>query len=122
MQAQMPVVSTETCIYSNREFFSQFTFEKTYCAGFRNGIYYSNFCFNLIIIDDLGTTVCNGDSGGGMVFPKSGTSGENTVWQIRGIVSVGVALQGQGVCDPSHYIVFTDVAKHLDWIKQVMKE
>ncbi|RZC34688.1 serine proteinase stubble-like, partial [Asbolus verrucosus] len=108
MQAQMPVVSTVTCIYSNREFFSQFTNEKTYCAGFRN--------------DDLGTTVCNGDSGGGMVFPKSGTNGHNTVWQIRGIVSVGVALQGQGVCDPQHYIVFTDVAKHLNWIRQVMSE
>nr|XP_008196144.1 PREDICTED: proclotting enzyme isoform X3 [Tribolium castaneum] len=108
MQAQMPVVSTVNCIYSNREFFSQFTFEKTYCAGFRN--------------EDAGTTVCNGDSGGGMVFPKAGTSGHNTVWQIRGIVSVGVALQGQGVCDPRHYIVFTDVAKHLDWIKQVMRE
>ncbi|XP_063924172.1 serine proteinase stubble-like isoform X3 [Zophobas morio] len=108
MQAQMPVVSTVNCIYSNREFFSQFTFEKTYCAGFRN--------------DDSGTTVCNGDSGGGMVFPRSGTNGQNTVWQIRGIVSVGVALQGQGVCDPKHYIVFTDVAKHVDWIKQVMNE
>ena len=57
-----------------------------------------------------------------MVFPRSGTNGQNTVWQIRGIVSVGVALQGQGVCDPKHYIVFTDVAKHVDWIKQVMNE
>ncbi|XP_074041881.1 uncharacterized protein isoform X2 [Leptinotarsa decemlineata] len=103
MQAQMPVVSTSTCIFSNREFFSQFTFEKNYCAGFRNG-----------------TSVCNGDSGGGMVFPKTGTRGQNTVWQLRGVISVSVALQGHGVCDTSQYILFTDVAKHLSWIKQTM--
>lgn len=103
MQAQMPVVSTVTCIYSNREFFSQFTSEKTFCAGFRNG-----------------TTVCNGDSGGGMVFPIQNTGSSTPIWQLRGVVSVGVALQGQGICDPSQYIVFTDVAKHLDWIRRVM--
>ncbi|XP_060532655.1 CLIP domain-containing serine protease B15-like isoform X2 [Cylas formicarius] len=103
MQAQMPVVSTVKCIYSNREFFSQFTFENNYCAGFRNG-----------------TSVCNGDSGGGMVFPRTGTSGADTVWQLRGIVSVGVALQSQGVCDTSHYIIFTDVAKYLPWIRELM--
>lgn len=89
MKASMPVVSTVNCIYSNREFFSQFTFEKNYCAGFRNG-----------------TSVCNGDSGGGMVFPKTTNSGE-TIWQLRGLVSVSIALQGQKVCDPSHYVVFT---------------
>ncbi|KAG5885426.1 hypothetical protein JTB14_036073 [Gonioctena quinquepunctata] len=103
MQAEMPVVSTVTCIYSNRDFFSQFTFEKNYCAGFRNG-----------------TSVCNGDSGGGMVFPKRGSRGQSTVWQLRGVVSVGVALQGQGVCDTSQYIVFTDVAKHLSWIQRTL--
>lgn len=37
MQAKMPVVSTETCIFSNRDFFSRFTSSKTFCAGFRNG-------------------------------------------------------------------------------------
>ncbi|XP_057658522.1 transmembrane protease serine 11G-like [Diorhabda carinulata] len=103
MQAKMPIVSTIKCIYSNREFFSRFTFEKNYCAGFRNG-----------------TSVCNGDSGGSMVFPKRGTSGQNTIWQIRGLVSVGVALQTEGVCDTSQYIIFTDVAKHLSWIRQIM--
>ncbi|CAH1991235.1 unnamed protein product [Acanthoscelides obtectus] len=103
MQAQMPVVSSVTCIYSNRDFFSQFTFENNFCAGFRNG-----------------TSVCNGDSGGGMVFPKRGTSGQNTVWQLRGIVSVGVALQGSGTCDTSHYVVFTDAAKYTHWIRQLL--
>ncbi|KAK9875991.1 hypothetical protein WA026_011092 [Henosepilachna vigintioctopunctata] len=103
MQAQMPIVSTSKCIYSNREFFSQFTSENSFCAGFKNR-----------------TSVCNGDSGGGMVFPKKDTSGSKTIWQIRGIVSVGVALQGQAVCDPSQYIVFTDVAKYLEWIQQIL--
>lgn len=37
MQAKMPVVSLATCIFSNRDFFSKFTFDKTFCAGFRNG-------------------------------------------------------------------------------------
>lgn len=36
-KTKMPVVSKETCIYSYPEFFSRFTTEKTYCAGYRNG-------------------------------------------------------------------------------------
>ncbi|KAF5283195.1 hypothetical protein FQA39_LY17387 [Lamprigera yunnana] len=103
MQAKMPVVSTETCIFSNRDFFSRFTTDKTYCAGFRNG-----------------TSACTGDSGGGMVFPKS-SSGNSLVWQLRGVISLSVALQNEKVvCDTSNYIVFTDIAKHLDWIKSII--
>ena len=103
MQAKMPVVSTETCIFSNRDFFSRFTSDKTYCAGFRNG-----------------TSACTGDSGGGMVFSKKGTE-NNVVWQLRGVISLSVALQNEKVvCDTSNYIVFTDVAKHLDWIHSVI--
>lgn len=37
MQARMPVVSSIKCVYSNPDFFSRFTFDKSYCAGFRNG-------------------------------------------------------------------------------------
>lgn len=37
-QARMPVVSKDTCIYSFPEFYSKFTTQKTYCAGFRNGL------------------------------------------------------------------------------------
>ncbi|XP_050501125.1 serine protease Hayan-like isoform X2 [Diabrotica virgifera virgifera] len=103
MQAKMPVVSTIQCIYSNRDFFARFTSDSNFCAGFRNG-----------------TSVCNGDSGGSMVFPKKSTSGQNPVWQIRGIVSVGVALQTEGICDTSQYVIFTDVAKFLPWIKGVI--
>lgn len=104
-QAAMPVVSTDRCIFSNRDLFSQFLFDKNYCAGYRNG-----------------TGVCNGDSGGGMVFPRAGTSGVDTVWELRGLVSVSAVDHNEKVCDPQHYMVFTDVAKHLDWIRRIIDD
>jgi len=36
---KMPVVSQDTCIKSDIKFFSIFTHETTFCAGFRNGIF-----------------------------------------------------------------------------------
>ncbi|CAH0713519.1 unnamed protein product, partial [Brenthis ino] len=92
---EMPVVDTETCIRSFSEFFVRFTSEYTYCAGYRDG-----------------TSVCNGDSGGGMVFDMGNT------WYLRGLVSLSVARQNEYRCDPTHYVVFTDLAKFLPWIKQ----
>lgn len=91
---QMPIVSHETCIWSNRDLFSRITSDRAFCAGFRNG-----------------TSVCNGDSGGGLVLQQ------NQKWILRGLVSVSVALQNQFKCDPSHYVVFTDVAKFSTWIQ-----
>ncbi|KAL3270853.1 hypothetical protein HHI36_021371, partial [Cryptolaemus montrouzieri] len=103
MQAQMPVVDKNTCVNSNRELFLQFITDQSFCAGFRNG-----------------TSVCNGDSGGGLVFPRRGTHGPNTIWQIRGLVSIGVALKTGGFCDTTQYTLFTDVAKHVDWIEDIV--
>lgn len=91
---EMPVVDTETCIRSYSEFFVKFTSEYSYCAGYRDG-----------------TSVCNGDSGGGMVFYMGGS------WYLRGLVSLSVARQNEFRCDPTHYVVFTDLAKILPWIK-----
>jgi dynein heavy chain len=36
---KMPVVAQDTCIRSHVNFFSRFTHETTFCAGFRNGIF-----------------------------------------------------------------------------------
>ncbi|XP_035776092.1 transmembrane protease serine 9-like [Anopheles albimanus] len=94
--AQMPVVAHETCIWSNRDFFSRVTSDSSFCAGFKNG-----------------TSVCNGDSGGGMVFKHNGR------WYLRGVVSVSAALQDRFRCDPNHYVVFTDVAKFNKWIQNL---
>uniref|UniRef100_A0AAR5PRL4 Peptidase S1 domain-containing protein n=1 Tax=Dendroctonus ponderosae TaxID=77166 RepID=A0AAR5PRL4_DENPD len=104
-KANMPIVSQETCIYSFPDFYSRFTSNTTFCAGFKNG-----------------TSACNGDSGGGMVFPRPGSDKTNPVWQIRGLVSISVALQNGFKCDSSHYTVFTDVAKFLDFIKGAMTD
>ncbi|KAJ8712865.1 hypothetical protein PYW08_008169 [Mythimna loreyi] len=90
---EMPVVSQETCIRSYSEFFVRFTSDHTYCAGNRDG-----------------TSVCNGDSGGGMVFKQNG------IWYLRGLVSLSVARPNESRCDPTHYVIFTDLAKFLPWI------
>ncbi|XP_059048191.1 clotting factor C-like isoform X2 [Achroia grisella] len=92
---EMPVVDELTCIKSYSEFFSRYLSEYSYCAGYRNG-----------------ATVCNGDSGGGMVFKY------NDIWFLRGLVSLSVARNNERRCDPKHYIVFTDLAKFLPWLKQ----
>ncbi|XP_044763875.1 clotting factor C-like [Coccinella septempunctata] len=102
-KASMPIVSTETCIYSYPDFFARFTSNTTFCAGYRNG-----------------TSACNGDSGSGMVFQKTRPQSGTQVWQLRGIVSLSVALQNQARCNTSHYVVFTDVAKHGPWIQSVI--
>lgn len=91
---EMPVVTHETCIWSNREVFSKITSDMSFCAGFRNG-----------------SNVCNGDSGGGMVFNQNGR------WYLKGIVSVSVAIQNHFLCDPDHYVVFGDVSKYKRWIE-----
>ncbi|XP_044740743.1 serine protease Hayan-like [Chrysoperla carnea] len=101
VMAQMPVVSQQTCIWSYPDFFAKFTSDNTYCAGFRNG-----------------TSVCNGDSGGGMVFARPNTN--PPIWQLRGLVSLSVALQTAFVCDAHHYVVFTDLAKHQQWLQAVI--
>lgn len=54
------------------------------------------------------------------MIPKSGADKNNPVWQIRGLVSISVALQNRFRCDSSHYVVFTDVAKYLDFVKNAM--
>lgn len=39
--AKMPVVSQQTCLWSYPQFYSEFTSEKTFCAGFRNGNWFT---------------------------------------------------------------------------------
>lgn len=100
----MPIVDTLTCIRSNPEFFAKFTNDYNFCGGFRNG-----------------SSACNGDSGGGLAI--SNFENGKRVWYLRGVVSIGVALQNldKTMCDASHYVLFTDVAKFTDWMIQTIR-
>lgn len=92
-EATMPVISLPQCLQSNRDFFGAFLTDSNFCAGYQNG-----------------TSVCNGDSGGAMVFQ------EGTVWYIRGIVSLAMKREKNDLCNNYQYVIFTDVARYLDWI------
>ncbi|KAK5638497.1 hypothetical protein RI129_012792 [Pyrocoelia pectoralis] len=98
MQITMPVVTQGMCIQSNPLFYSHYTTDMTYCAGYKNG-----------------SSVCNGDSGGGMVFLRK----DMMRWYLRGLVSISIALRSH-FCDYSNYVVFTDTAKYLDWIRSII--
>ncbi|XP_057658801.1 chymotrypsin-like protease CTRL-1 isoform X1 [Diorhabda carinulata] len=102
MQVNMPIISTEECINSYHEIYSQYTNENNFCAGYGNG-----------------SSVCNGDSGGGLIFPKNDTNGTNTVWQLKGIVSNTVGIQN--ICDSTKYVIFTDVPKFFSWITNITR-
>lgn len=99
-EASMPLVDAQDCRRSYRQFFSSFLNERKFCAGYRNG-----------------TTVCTGDSGGGLVIEQ------NTGWFLKGVVSLGVASQdADNMCDTSHFVLFTDVVKYVDWIIQHVRD
>lgn len=106
-QATIPMVSEITCIKSKPLFYSTILTNKKFCAGYRNG-----------------TSACNGDSGGAFqVFipdKAKDTTKTNGAWFVRGIVSLTVSRTDVPICDPEHYVVFTDVAKYIHWIESNM--
>lgn len=65
-----------------------------------------------------GTTACNGDSGGGLVFFRKNWNNQRT-WQLRGLVS-HTNYDGTRLCGTSAYVIFTDVAKYTSWIQEIM--
>lgn len=98
MSIKMPIISLQQCIWSNPNIFGYITSEKSFCAGFRNG-----------------STVCNGDSGGGLVFEQ------NSKWFLRGIVSTGVGQKDRALsCSSKDFVVFTNVAKFNQWISEFL--
>lgn len=60
--------------------------------------------------DYQGSSVCDGDSGGGLSFEKDG------VWYLRGIVSVSTAAGD--TCDHNSYSGFTSVSHFREWIRE----
>ncbi|XP_012526217.1 modular serine protease [Monomorium pharaonis] len=78
----------------------QFITVDKFCAGYTNG-----------------SSVCDGDSGGGLVFKT------NNLWYLRGIVSVSLGTKQEGgtvYCDNNLYSLYTDISRHILWIQDVI--
>ncbi|XP_050071917.1 uncharacterized protein LOC126559786 [Anopheles maculipalpis] len=92
---EVPVVSQKVCSQRNVQFNGVLAVGESFCAGHADG-----------------NSVCNGDSGGGLVFA------EGSRYYVRGIVSISAQRRNLLLCDPNQYSVFTDVSKFLHWIRQ----
>lgn len=97
--ARMPIISTIDCLVSNRDDFGAILDSGMICAGYQNG-----------------TSVCNGDSGSGLVVERC-TSERKCSWFLVGIVSFA-AQDRDGYCRSDGYAVFTKVSTYLPWISR----
>ncbi|XP_011868422.1 PREDICTED: limulus clotting factor C-like isoform X2 [Vollenhovia emeryi] len=92
-EIDMPFVPYDQCLSAVPADFRGFLTSDKFCAGHLNG-----------------SSVCDGDSGGGLCFEKDG------IWYLRGIVSV--SPENKGSCDYNSYVGFTSVSHFRDWIRE----
>lgn len=92
---ELKVVSRQQCMDSSNQQFLPFITDDKFCAGYL-----------------MGWNVCQGDSGGGLVFKRR--IGTKIRYFLRGIVSVSPNKVGS--CDNDHYSTFTNTAFFSDFI------
>lgn len=92
----IPIVSEAACLRSS-DTYRYITSKRTFCAGQKNG-----------------RGPCNGDSGSGMTIMRDNR------WILRGIVSAALADPIKNTCNLGEYVVFTDAAKFVNWIRSYM--
>ncbi|XP_071442334.1 modular serine protease-like [Hetaerina americana] len=93
-KANLPVISTRQCVNDLPEDFGKYIRSTTFCAGYLNR-----------------TSVCNGDSGGGLMFLRKDGS-----WVLQGVVSVSPRRKDVSLCDPRYYAIFTKVSSYITWV------
>ncbi|XP_043583759.1 modular serine protease-like [Bombus pyrosoma] len=100
-QITVPYVSYSMCKHSSivPETGQVLITNDKFCAGYVNG-----------------SSVCNGDSGGGLIFSS------NTLWYLKGIVSVTISktIGGSTTCNSDTYSLYTQVSNHLLWIQDII--
>ncbi|CAG7732325.1 unnamed protein product [Allacma fusca] len=99
-EVDLPVVDIQTCKKSHPTFVTLVR-ASTFCAGYRNG-----------------TTACDGDSGGGLMFKHPQ---EKDKLVVKGIVSAGVQRRRGSGCEEQYYTVFTKVTHYRDWIDAMLQ-
>lgn len=85
-------VSDEMCREKVKRDFWKFLTYSSFCAGWANG-----------------TSVCNGDSGGGFFLQNP----RSEIWEIHGIISLSPRRLSSSLCDPKSYTVFTKVQENV---------
>ncbi|KAG5307515.1 FA9 factor, partial [Acromyrmex insinuator] len=97
----VPVIPLSQCRSASQNANTeQFITNDKFCAGYTNG-----------------SSVCDGDSGGGLVFKT------NSLWYLRGIVSVSLGTiqkDGTAYCDNNLYSLYTEISRHISWIQDVI--
>ncbi|XP_014610522.1 PREDICTED: limulus clotting factor C-like [Polistes canadensis] len=98
---KLPYVSATQCkAINNSVIYEQYVTSDKFCAGYTNG-----------------TSVCNGDSGGGLVFQAGG------LWFLRGIVSIGISANleaGNVFCNTRFYSLYTRISYYLPWMQEII--
>ncbi|XP_071566010.1 uncharacterized protein [Temnothorax nylanderi] len=92
-EIDMPFVPYDQCLSAVPVDFRGYLTSDKFCAGHLNG-----------------SSVCDGDSGGGLCFEKDG------IWYLRGVVSV--SPENRGSCDYNSYVGFTSIGHFRDWIRE----
>ncbi|XP_068083161.1 CLIP domain-containing serine protease HP8 isoform X2 [Anabrus simplex] len=93
----LPYIDFDTCWKTVPRAFRSYITPDKFCAGLRNG-----------------TTVCPGDSGGGLVFADI----VEKKWYIRGIVSVGVQPDAKSKCRKAQFSAFTSISSYRTWLRE----
>ncbi|XP_050079748.1 uncharacterized protein LOC126567574 [Anopheles maculipalpis] len=94
-QTTLDVVDYLTCINSDREVFGNLHMSEMLCVEGQDG-----------------TGACSEESGGGLYFEVEGK------WFVRGIASLIPGQTENEICTTTKHAAFTDVTKHIDWIKR----
>ncbi|CAG4916540.1 unnamed protein product [Colias eurytheme] len=94
------VQNDTTCIAYSPQLYMSLLNEFTFCAG---------------LSPDSGTSPLQGDSGGGLVVAVMQPD-HKVSWFLRGLLSKCGVPQGKTMCDPTFYVVYTDVAPHYGWV------
>lgn len=94
LTTNLPYVDFQTCWNTVPETFQSYVTRDKFCAGYQNG-----------------TSVCPGDSGGGIAFER------DQKYYVRGIVSVGLLPEGDAKCFTDQYTAFTKVSDFLTWME-----
>ena len=98
---KVPYVPLSQCKLSSKPYETEkFITSDKFCAGYTNG-----------------TSVCDGDSGGGLAFNKG------RMWYLQGIVSISLGARETGagrICESSSFSLYTQVSRHMAWIMDVV--